>query len=179
MKQLHPSAQQASDSAAQQDGTAANQTTAQHVAHRPAPAVAAVNKAAQPYSTGTALNADRQTHFVDNHTTTAGMSMASDTLSQVQPKQAGMNPTAAKADDGWQGSHLKDSMPAATPPLTSPGNADLPLADRSQPTAVAAVREHAKRQVHIAFKSIKQMFAGRSNHSEQGKQEQQTKTDKT
>ncbi len=186
MKLLHPSAHQASDSAAQLDGTAANQTaTAQcatccAVAHRPASAVAAVDKAEQSNSAGTASNADRQTQAVDNHSATAGMSTASDTLSQVRPKQAGMKPTAAKADDGRHGSHSTDSMPAATPPpQNSPGNAESPLADRSQPTAVAAIREYAKGQIRIAFTSIKQMFAGRSNHSEQGNQEQQSKTDKT
>jgi len=89
-----------------------------------------------------------------------------------------VQPTAAKADDGRQGSHSTDSMPAATPPQNSPGNAELPLADRSQPTAVAAIREYAKGQIRIAFTSIKQMFAGRSNHSEQGNQEQQSTTDK-
>lgn len=104
--------------------------------------------------------------------------MASDTPTQVQPKQAGVTPTAAKSVDGRQGSRLTDSMPAATPPHGSPGNAESPLAGRSQPTAVAAIREYAKGQLYTAFTSVKQMFAGRSNHSEQGNQEQQSKTDK-
>ncbi len=181
---LPPSAHQASDSAAaQQDGTAANQTAAaQHVAHRPASAVAAFNKAEQPNCAGTASNAGRQTRSADKHNTTAGMSTASDTLSRVQPKQAGTKSIAVKADDSRQGSHSTDSMPQATPatpPQNSPGNAELPLADRSQPTAVAAIREYAKGQVRTAFTSIKQMFAGSSNHSDQENQEQQSKTDKT
>ncbi|DBA90698.1 hypothetical protein WJX77_002670 [Trebouxia sp. C0004] len=176
---FHPSGHQASSSAAQQDETAANQTaTAQHVAHRPASAVAAINKAEQPNSAGTLSNADRQTQPVDNHSTTAGISTASDTPSQVQPKQAGMKSTVAKAVDGRQGSHLSVSMPAATPPHGSPGNVESPLAGRSQPTAVAAIREYAKGQIHTAFTSVKQMFAGKKYHSEQGKQEQQLKSDK-
>ncbi len=142
-------------------------------------ATVAVNKDEQPNSAGTASDADRQTQAVDHHSTTTGMSTASDTPSQVQPKQAGMKPTAAKADDGRQGSYSTDGMPAATPPQNSPGNADLPLADKSQPTAVAAIREYAKGQIRMAFTSIKQMFAGGSNHSEQGNQEQQSKTDKS
>ena len=104
------------------------------------------------------------------------MSKASDTPMQVQPEQAGIEP---EADDGRQGSHSTHSMPAATPPQNTSGNAELPLADRTQPTAVTAIREYAKGQIRIALRSIKQIFAGRSNHSEQGNQEQQLKTDKS
>ncbi len=141
--------------------------------------MAAVNKAEQPNSAGRPSNVDRQIQAVDNHTTAARISTASDTPMPAQPKQAGIEPAAAKANDGTQGSHSRDGMPAATPPQNSPGHAELPLADRSQPTAVAAIREYAKGQIRSAFTGIKQIFAGRSNHSEQGNEEQQSKTDKS